>query len=76
MAFLYVEDLRQVLMEAPHLGRKEFHFRPSPAASAAAKGTTRFRFFTQLQDRVKEKGHDPSQVKQGVLFFAAARDAA
>lgn len=76
MEFLYVEDLRQLLIEAPYLGRKEFHFRPSPAASAAAKGTTRFKFFTQLQDRVKEQGLDPSQVKQGVLFFAAAREAA
>ncbi len=76
MEFLYVEDLRQLLMEVPCLGRKEFHFRPSPAAAAAAKGTTRFKFFTQLQDRVKEKGHDPSQAKQGVLFFVAARDAA
>ena len=76
MEFLYVEDLRQLLMEAPCLGRKEIHFRPSPAASAAAKGTTRFKFFTQLQDRVKDKGLDPSQVKQGVLIFAAARDKA
>lgn len=76
MDFLYVEDLRQFLMEAPRLVRKEFHFQPSPAASAAAKGTTRFKFFTQLQDRVKAQGLDPFQVKQGVLFFAAAREAA
>ncbi len=73
MEFLHVDDLKHRLESIPFLGNKHFNFLPSPAATAAARGTTRFNFFTGLQQQVKSMGLDPTQVKQGVVFFSGSR---
>lgn len=73
MEFLWPEELEVRLGEFPDFTHREFHVAPSPAASAAASGKTRFKFFTTLLEEVRRLGLDPGQVKQGVLFFAARR---
>lgn len=74
MDFLFANELEQLLDKASFFAGKKFHLRPSPAASAAARGVTRFNFFTELLEKVRSRGLDPTQVRQGVLFFAASRD--
>lgn len=74
MEFLDAQELRGLLAVIPGFVRQESRVVPSPAASAAASGQTRFTFFTQLLQEIKERGLDPGQVKQGVLFYAAQRD--
>ena len=74
MAFAYVDDLKDNLEQVPHLTDKKSDFLPSPAAIAAAQGTTRFNFFTGLQQQVKSMGLDPTQVREGVIFFSGSRD--
>ena len=74
MEFLAAQELKGLLSKIPGFVRQESWVVPSPAASAAASGQTRFTFFTQLLQEIKERGLDPAQVKQGVLFFAAQRE--
>lgn len=74
MAFLYVDELKHILENIPQFKNKRFDFLPSLAAAAAAQGTTRFDFFTKLQQQVKDMGLDPAQVRQGVVFFSGSRD--
>lgn len=74
MDFLFAGDLERLLANTPVFTRKEFHLRTSAAASAAARGLTRFNFFTELLGKVRSRGLDPAQVRQGVFFFAATRD--
>jgi ubiquinone/menaquinone biosynthesis C-methylase UbiE len=73
MDFLFAEELEGLLTEVPLFDRKEFDLRPSPAASNAARGVTRFNFFTELLEKVRSMGLDPTQVRQGGLFFEARR---
>ena len=74
MEFYPAEELEQLLGGIPNFDHLEFHVAPSPAASAAATGKTRFKLFTGIIDEIRDRGLEPRQVKQGVLFFAAQRD--
>lgn len=74
MDFLFGEDLERLLGDAPYFAHTEMHIVPSPAASAAGRGKTRFKFFTKLLKEVRKRGLDPDQVRQGVLFFTARRN--
>jgi ubiquinone/menaquinone biosynthesis C-methylase UbiE len=67
------DELEAVLTNFPGFTQKEFRVAASPAASAAAKVKTSFKFFTGLVEEVRNRGLDPEKVKQGVLFFSARR---
>jgi len=73
MKFWWPEELEALLTNVPGFTRQEFRLAASPAASAAAKGKTSFKFFTGLVEEVRNRGLDPEQVKHGVLFFSAQR---
>ena len=73
MEFWWPEELEDLLTNIPGFTQQEFRVAASTAASAAAGGKTRFKFFTGLAEEVRRRGLDPNQVKQGVLFFSARR---
>jgi len=73
MEFRWPEELQELLTNVPGFTQKEFRLAASSAASAAARGKTSFRFFTGLVEEVSNRGLDPEQVKQSVLFFSARR---
>ena len=73
MEFWWPEELEALLTNIPGFTQQEFRVTASTAASAAAGGKTRFKFFTGLAEEVRRRGLDPNQVKQGVLFFSTRR---
>jgi SAM-dependent methyltransferase len=69
MRFWWPEKLEALLTNVPGFTQNEFRVAASTAGSAAANGKTSFKFFTGLVEEVRNRGLDPEQVKQGVLFF-------
>jgi len=70
MDFLFPGDLEDLLNRETGLTDRRFQLGPS---SAAASGETRFRLFAEIMDGIRNQGHDPDEVTQGVVFFSAQR---
>ena len=75
MSFLSADKLAMQMERASCLADRQIQIVPSPAASAAATGKTRFQFFTRILAEIESMGLDARQVEQGVLFFSAGRPA-
>ncbi|PKB63960.1 MAG: hypothetical protein BZY80_04740 [SAR202 cluster bacterium Io17-Chloro-G2] len=73
MDFLFPSELKDLLNQGTGLTDRKFKLGPSSAASAAAKGETRFKLFSQIMDELREQGLDPQDVTQGVMYFSASR---
>ena len=75
MSFLPAVELAKQLERVSFFIDRQIHIVPSPAASAAASGKTRFRLFTWILAEIESMGLDAAQVQQGVIFFSARRRA-
>ena len=73
MDFRYADELDQLLLGMPGFVEKQTEFRPSTAAANAAKGDVRFSLFADILADIKTEGLDPSQVRQGIIFFSGRR---
>ena len=70
MRFWWPEELEVLLTNVPGFTQNEFRVAASTtAASDAANDKTSFKYITGLVEEVRNRGLDPEQVKQGVLFF-------